>query len=380
MTSTNLPELPPPPGNSSPHGVRAVQMKTWVIAFISLALLVLAAYWIYLRLTHLHIDDARVDGEVITISSRVAGWVTELPVAEGDAVKQGQLLARIDDRDARLQREVLQAKLAALHGQVATVKAQSGQVNEETLGKYQSESNLLSAAEVELIATEARVRQAAEEFRRTQELANQKWLSQQALERARLIFQQSELAHRKAAANVAAARGTLSSAGGSRKQVQVLEQQQHVLARQADELAAELRRQEIDIADRQLISPADGKVVMTFVRKGEHVSTGQRLLMFHDPAKIWISANVRETDIDKLRMGMRAEIHVDAYPDRVFEGRIARIGQATTSKFALLPDPNPSGNFTKITQRLPVRIQLERNDELLRPGMMVEVIIDVRNH
>jgi membrane fusion protein (multidrug efflux system) len=119
---------------------------------------------------------------------------------------------------------------------------------------------------------------------------------------------------------------------------------------------------------------------MTFVRKGEHVASGQRLAMFHDPKEIWVQANVKETDVGLLRPGMKVDVRIDAYPGRVFHGEIHRIGQAATSKFALLPDPNPSGNFTKITQRLPVRIKLEDKDLTLRPGMMAEVDIAVRNN
>ena len=153
-----------------------------------------------------------------------------------------------------------------------------------------------------------------------------------------------------------------------------------VLARQADEVRAEVRRQEVDIADRTIVSPAAGTVVMTFVRRGEHVSPGQRILMFHDPNQIWVEANVRETDVGLLKPGMKTNIYVDAYRGKVFAGEIHRIGQAATNKFALLPDPNPSGNFTKITQRLPVRIMLVDKDRALRPGMMVEVEIGLRNN
>ena len=179
---------------------------------------------------------------------------------------------------------------------------------------------------------------------------------------------------------MAGARGTLSAAGGSRRNLQVIAQQLTVLARQADEIRAQISRQEVDIADRVILSPADGKVVMTFVRKGENVSPGQRIAMFHDPQEIWVEANVKETDIGALKPGMKADIHVDAYPGRVFRGEVFRIGQVATNKFALLPDPNPSGNFTKITQRLPVRIALTEKDRALRPGMMVEVDIGLGNH
>ena len=355
-------------------------MKAWVFGAVAIVLAAWAGEWLFHRSTHLYVDDARIDGEVITISSRVSGWITELPVIEGDEVKKGQLLARVDNRDSVLQREVLLAKLGGIESQMAVVRAQTGQVDQETLGKFESESNRLIAAEAEVAAFGVQLKQARDDYKRAQELTAAKWLSQQAMERARTEYQRTEEGHRKAMAEVAAARGTLSAAGGSRRQVRVMAQQLIVLARQADEIRAQISQQEVDIADRAIISPADGKVVMTFVRKGEHVSPGQRIGMFHDPKEIWVEANVKETDIGLLKPGMKAEIRVDAYSGRVFSGEVYRIGQAATNKFALLPDPNPSGNFTNITQRLPVRILLADKDPALRPGMMVEVDIDVRNH
>jgi membrane fusion protein (multidrug efflux system) len=101
--------------------------------------------------------------------------------------------------------------------------------------------------------------------------------------------------------------------------------------------------------------------------------------MFHDPNEIWVEANVKETDVGRLKPGMKADIRVDAYPGKVFKGEVFRIGQAATNRFALLPDPNPSGNFTKITQRLPLRLKLVDRDASLRPGMMVEVYIATGN-
>ena len=355
------------------------QSKIWVVLVAALVLAAWGGNWLYHRWTHVYIDDARIDGEVITISSRVSGWITELPVIEGDEVKKGQVLTRVDARDTVLQREVLLSKLKALENQMAVVQAQTGQVDQETLGKYQSETNRLAAAEAEVAALDAQLKQARDDYNRARDLAEAKWLSPQAMERTRTAYHQAQESHRKAIAEVAAVRGTLSAAGGSRRQIQVMGRQLLVLARQADEIRGEIRRQEVDIADRTIVSPADGRVVMTFVRKGEHVSPGQRILMFHDPNEIWVEANVKETDVGLLKPGMKAEIRVDAYPGKVFAGEVFRIGQAATNKFALLPDPNPSGNFTKITQRLPVRILLTEKDRALRPGMMVEVDIAVRN-
>lgn len=354
--------------------------KLWIVGAVALILAAWGGHWLYQRWIHVYIDDARIDGEVITISSRVSGWITELPVIEGDEVKKGELLARVDDRDSVLQREVLLAKLQALENQMAVVQAQTGQVDQETLGKYQSETNRLAAFEAEVAALQVQLNQARDDYRRARELAEAKWLSPQAMERARSAYHQVQESHRKSLAEMAAARGTLSAAGGSRRQLKVMERQLLVLARQADEIRGEVRRQEVDIADRRIVSPTDGRVVMTFVRKGEHVAPGQRILMFHNPDDIWVEANVKETDVGLLKPGMKADIRVDAYPGQVFAGKVFRIGQAATNKFALLPDPNPSGNFTKITQRLPVRILLAEKNHALRPGMMVEVYIALRDH
>jgi membrane fusion protein (multidrug efflux system) len=352
--------------------------KALMVVLVALILAAWAAHWVYFRWAHVHVDDARIDGEVVTVSSRVSGWITELPVIEGDSVTAGQLLARIDDRDSKLRLESLTARLKTVEGQMSALKAQVGQVDQETLGRVESESNRLAATEAEVKSLEFQVKQAHADYQRAQDLHTQRWLSQQAMERSRTTFQQVQENHRKAMSEVAAARGILSAAGGSRKQIQVLQQQYTVLIQQANEIRAEMRRQEIDVQDRMLLSPADGRVVMTFVRKGEHVTAGQRMMMFHDPSQIWVEANVRETEIRLLQPGMKADIRVDAYPGRVFEAEVFRIGQAATSKFALLPDPNPSGNFTKITQRLPVRLLLKEKDALLRPGMMVEVDVAVR--
>jgi membrane fusion protein (multidrug efflux system) len=348
--------------------------KTKLIAVLAVLLLGYGAHWMHERWTHVYIDDARIDGEVVTLSSRVSGWLTELPVIEGDEVKKGQLLARIDERDSVLQRDVLVSKLRAIESQVGVTQAQTGQVEQETTGRYNSETNRLAAAEADAAATVAQLKQAEVEMKRMQGL--EKYVSGQEIDQARNAYALAQERQRKALADVAAARGALSSASGSRRQVNVIGQQQQVLARQADEIRAEIKRRDIDIADRTINAPVDGRVVMTFVRKGEHVGAGQRIMMFHNPNEIWVEANVKETDVGRLKPGMRAKIHVDAYPGVTFNGEVFRIGQAATNRFALLPDPNPSGNFTKITQRLPLRVKLVDKDARLRPGMMVEVFVE----
>ncbi|MBU2146998.1 MAG: efflux RND transporter periplasmic adaptor subunit [Alphaproteobacteria bacterium] len=115
----------------------------------------------------------------------------------------------------------------------------------------------------------------------------------------------------------------------------------------------------------------------TFIDAGEFVSPGTRLLIYHDPSTVWVDANVKETDFGRVKIGAPVAISVDAFPSIEFRGEVVRLGEAATSQFALLPSPNPSGNFTKITQRLPIRVAVEQRDGLLRPGMMVELSVDV---
>ncbi|MFW5824169.1 MAG: HlyD family secretion protein, partial [Marinobacter sp.] len=115
----------------------------------------------------------------------------------------------------------------------------------------------------------------------------------------------------------------------------------------------------------------------TFVETGEYLSAGQPILMMYQPDNVWIEAKVKETDVRKLSVGQAVKIRVDAWPDRDFSGEVELIGRSATSEFALIPSSNPSGNFTKVTQRIPVRISVDEGDRsLLSPGMMVVVSVD----
>ena len=167
----------------------------------------------------------------------------------------------------------------------------------------------------------------------------------------------------------------IKEAEAQRAQTKVLAGELTVLSKREVEMEAKIRRYHFDLEDRIIKSPLKGIVDRTFVEVGEYVTPGQRLMLVHDPWQIWVEANIKETEIRRLAIGQKVHVSVDAYPDERFEGSIKRIGNAATSAFALLPSPNPSGNFTKITQRLPVRIAIEQRGGRLRPGMMVEVKI-----
>jgi len=169
------------------------------------------------------------------------------------------------------------------------------------------------------------------------------------------------------------ARAALAEAEAARGELTVLRTQLAELGPEEQRLRAQKARAALDLEDRTIVMPFDGVVDRVFVDKGEYVTPGQRLLMVHDPQRVRVEANVKETDIRFFRPGKTVTITVDALPGRRFEGAVTRVGQSATSEFALLPNPNPSGNFTKITQRLPIRIAVEQESGELKPGMMVEL-------
>jgi membrane fusion protein (multidrug efflux system) len=193
--------------------------KAWIIGAAALALIAWAGSWLVHRWTHIYVDDARIDGEIVTIASRVSGWLVELTVIEGDEVKKDQVIARVDSRDSVLQREVLQARLKTIESQMGVIRAQTGQVDQETLGRVETESSRLAATEAEIASADANLKQARQDHDRAAQV--QKYISAQEMEKARTALQQAQEARRKALADAAAARGAVSVAGGSRKQVGV---------------------------------------------------------------------------------------------------------------------------------------------------------------
>ena len=174
------------------------------------------------------------------------------------------------------------------------------------------------------------------------------------------------------------AEGSLEEAKAGEERLTVIDAQIEALTHQVANLAAQMHQQQVDVEDRTIKSPVPAVIDRTFVLPGEYVASGQRILMLHNPDEVWVEANIKETQVGRLKLGQKVAVSVDAYPDDTFSGRVSRIGSATTARFALIPTPNPSGNFTKITQRVPVKIDIVDPPKPLTPGMMVEVEIDVR--
>lgn len=347
------------------------------MAVMVLVGVVLVGLWLHHRATHVHVTDSRIASHVVVLSSEVAGRLVGMPVVAGERVSKGDLLASIDMSQSRLQLREIEARMEAVSAQQAQLRAQQDMVREQVNGRLQAARSQLLAAEADRNGKMAERDNARDEFERLSALYKTGAVSAQLLDSTRAHFISAQQQELRAAAGIETARANLASVQAEEAQAVVLERQIAMLDAERAALAAQRQQQQVDLGKREIHAQFDGVVDQTFVEAGEYVSPGARVLMYHDPKRVWVEANIKETDFNRLKIGAPATITVDAYPHRRFTGKVTHLGHATTSQFALLPNPNPSGNFTKVTQRLPVRIAVTQQDDLLRPGMMVEVSIDV---
>jgi membrane fusion protein, multidrug efflux system len=367
---------------SEPQAAPKSRGRNWIRYLIVAVVLVVGGVWggkeVQQRFTHVYEYDARIAGSLITVSSRVSGWVTKINVAEGDEVSHGQVVFEIDSRDSKLLVDQLVAQIQGLDAERQRMKAERNLVDKKTQGRYRTQKSELSAAQAVEKALEPQLALARSDLKRAKSLYQKKIVSRKSRDEARARTQQLAGEFETATAEVQSARDKLLEAEADRMQLDVMDGEMAKLSHEEGVLRSRLAQQKLDFADRSIRGPVNGVIDKVFVDTGEYVSPGQRLALTHDPHSIWIEANVKETEIRKLKIGQVVDVGVDAYPDQTFVGHVIAIGNTTTAEFALLPSPNPSGNFTKITQRLPVRIAIDQKERLLRPGMMVEVNIDIQ--
>ncbi len=353
-------------------------LKLGGLIIIGLLVLIMGGRWLYHYMTHVHEIDARIEGHVTTISSRLPGWLVKFDLVEGDRVKQGDVLALVDRRDAALALQALQAREQAMAAQVEQIQTQIELSTGQTGGEYDQAQRELDAANAAVLSQQSALHQVQEDYQRAEQLVQDNVIPKQTRDHAYHAYQEAQHVYAQASARVRAAAAAVAAAKAKRLGPAVLRKQLDVLSHQLAELRAQRERQELDVQDRVVQAPFPAVIDKTLVERGEYVSPGQGLLMMHDPADIYVEAQLKETLLSNVRIGQAVDIHVDAFPDRHYTGRVERIVKAATNQFALLPDPNPSGNFTKVTQRIPVRIRLDHPDAYLSPGMMVEVDIDTR--
>jgi membrane fusion protein (multidrug efflux system) len=348
---------------------------------IAAVLLVAAVYGgreLYLRLTHIYEYDARATADIVTMSSRADGWVMEMPALEGTRVAAGEVVTRIDDRVARLRADALRAQIEGISAERAKLRAERLLSLNQADALMRTRTSTVMVREKALAALKSDLDLAKLELERNWSLFERRVAGERQFQMAQAAVVKLESQILQLQAEHEQAEGSLDEARVEHDRLGVIDAQIAALEHQAANLEAQLSQQNVDIQDRTIRSPIPAVIDRTFVLPGEYVQAGQRILLLHDPNEVWVEANIKETQVGRLRLGQKVAVSVDAYPDDTFVGRVSRIGSATTARFALIPTPNPSGNFTKITQRVPVKIDIVDPPKPLTPGMMVEVEIDIR--
>jgi len=355
-------------------------LRPRVVAIAAVLLLAVAygAYETYLRFTHIYEYDARVTADVVTISSRAEGWLVEMPALEGTRVEAGQVVARIDDRIAKLKVDALKAQIEGVRAERTRLKAERTFSREQIQAAMRTQSSGVTVREKARQALKADLDFAKLELDRTKTLFATRVVNERQLQTAQAAVTKLQIQLLQMEAEHEQAEGSLNEARAGQERLHVIDAQIEALTHQVANLAAQMRQQQVDVDDRTIKSPVPAVIDRTFMLPGEYVAAGQRILMLHNPNEVWVEANIKETQVGRLKLGQPVNVTVDAYPGVKFTGKVARIGNATTARFALLPTPNPSGNFTKITQRVAVKIDIVDPPRPLKPGMMVEVEIDVR--
>jgi membrane fusion protein, multidrug efflux system len=357
---------------------RFLRPKFVVAAAVVVLALAYAGREIYLRVTHIYEYDARATADIVTISSRADGWVVDMPALEGARVKAGDTVVKIDDRIARLKIDSLKAQIEGIRAERMRLKAERAFSRQQVETSIKTRTSGVAVREKAREALQEDLDFAKLELERAKKLIATKVINEKQLQTAQTAVTKLEVQILQMEAEHQQAEGSLDEAKAGEERLKVIDAQIEALTHQVANLAAQMHQQQVDVEDRTIKSPVPAVIDRTFVLPGEYVASGQRILMLHDPNEVWVEANIKETQVGQVKLGQPVHVTVDAYPGVQFTGKVTRIGSATTARFALLPTPNPSGNFTKITQRVPVKIDIVDPPKPLTPGMMVEVEIDVR--
>ena len=330
-----------------------------IVAVLSVLLLVWGARkWAY-STSHESTDNAQVDGHIIPVLAKVGGYVQSVAVSENQPVKSGQELATIDDAEYRQRLTQTEADLQAAMASTGS-KGSTGQARAQVM----SASGQHSALQAQISAAQSSAQRAAADLARAEELAKQQIISKAQLDAARSAAEAS-------AANVIALERQASAAGAS-----VSSAEAGVTLAEAKVKAAQATRDfaALQVQYTHISAPETGIVSRKQVEVGQLVQPGQPLMWIVSDSGAWITANFKETQLASMKAGQPVEVEVDAYKGCTVDGKVLSISSATGAKFALLPPDNASGNFTKVVQRIPVRIEVTHGcgaDRPLRPGMSV---------
>jgi len=331
-------------------------------------------------------DDAYVRGDLTPLSTKVAGIVRSVDVSDYQQVHRGDLIVQLEDNDYQAQvsqaTAAVEAARAAIDNNLRQRQLQDARIDKALAGIDQAKAQI-SAAQAGRDAVEAELVRARSERKRQEGLYQTHSATQQKLEAA--VADEERLAAQFASrdADLTEARTALRSseaaAEAERRQKVVLESQEMQLAADLRAKEASLVVAQVNLGYTKIYAPGDGSVGERQVRPGQLVSPGTQVIAFVNINR-WVQANYKETQLTNVRVGDPAEIRVDQFPGQVFRGKVIEIAPASGSQFALLPPDNATGNFTKVVQRIPVKIALNDSNLAgkLRPGLSVTAIVRTR--
>jgi membrane fusion protein (multidrug efflux system) len=347
---------PAAPATARPKRKKFVMMG--VGALLALAAGGYAVHYVLVGRFFVSTDDAYVRANNTMLGARVAGHIAAILPADNSLVRKGEVIFRIDDGDYRIAVDAAKTRIAT---QSATIDRIARQVTAQVSAVEQAQANLASA--------QAGLKRAEFDYDRQQSLSNKGFAS-------RATFEQSEAGRDQGVAGVKAAQAAFDAA---RDNVEVTKAQQAEAEAQLAELKTNLAKAERDLDFATVRAPVDGTFSNRLVNTGDFIAVGQRLGNIVPLDDVFIDANFKETQLKRIRPGQPVTIKVDAYGFRKFKGVVESIAPAAGSVFTLLPPDNATGNFTKIVQRLPVRIRVPKavaRQNLLRAGMSVYATVD----
>jgi membrane fusion protein (multidrug efflux system) len=298
-------------------------------------------------------DDAYVRGDLTPLSAQITGYVARVPVDDFQSVKAGDLLVAIEDDDYKAQVAQAEAALAGAEAAIENIKARKAAQHAQ-----------IDEAESAIAATRADVERTRLEATRQQNLLTSTFGTQQKVEQA--IADQ-----KRTAANLVHDQAALDS---QRRQLAVLDTQELQLRADTKAKQAALDLAKINLGYTRIVAPVGGIVSERNVRTGQYVHAGTQVIAVVPLDNVWVLANYKETQLTHVALGQKAEIRVDTFPGITVNAHVDSIAPASGSQFSLLPPDNATGNFTKVVQRIPVKLRLDTDNPLkghLRPGMSV---------
>ncbi|MDP1556513.1 MAG: HlyD family secretion protein [Hyphomonas sp.] len=346
------------------------------IALVAALLVVaFAVRFVLDRAAYVSTADARIAADMIAVSTDISGRITSVAVSEGDRVVAGDVLYTIDDREAVFMLAQLEAEANRLRAEIAREEARAGIATSKAGSQVAARQAGTRSASASVEAARSNLENAQQEHDRTKNLFEQGRIPKSTYDQAKNTLDTAAQALLRAQAERETAAADQRTASITGEEVRLIDFDLSVLHAELERAEARVEAQKVVLEQHTIRAPAAGVIDELFYDAGEHSLHGFRMALMHDPEAVWVSANIKETDIRNVHPGAEVKVKADSNPSSTIRGRVTRVREATLSEAAMMPNPNASGVFTKITQRIKVRIDLEPTDVHLRAGTMVTVRI-----